>query len=56
MIDEGPARNTQLVRHAPRVSRVRAFAEGLCRIGGYEMVWRDPEGDECAALEALRHG
>ena len=53
VVHEGPGRHTQLVRHAPRVSRVRAFAEGLCRIGGYEMVWRDPAGDEVRGLDEL---
>jgi len=27
-------------------TRVRAFAEGLCRMGGWEMVWRGVGGDE----------
>lgn len=42
-----------LVERAFQPSQVRAYAEGLCRLGGYQMVWKGPEGDEVRTVSEL---
>ena len=42
-----------MVLRAPSPTRVRTFAEGLCRLGGWPLVWRDLAGDDVRSPSEL---
>lgn len=45
----GPNATRRLVRRGTPATRVRALAEGLCRFGGWTLVWRSAGGEEVLA-------